>query len=274
MAEALQVHVFGGRIGECILLGLPGGRWAVIDIYLEDLADPGESPIIRFLQERGIKELEFFCLTHPHNDHVKGASYLLRNYRILRFLGFGASSPSESYNRIVKILKTKARRLHDNAQEEAIASDLLEALADVNAKVTNKQMVLDPVTVNYTALDEIAGPEQLRLRMVAVAPSGRSVGVYNEQLNACFDKTTRGKILADKIEGVAHNEISSGFVLEYGTQRVILGGDVESPGWQDILQRPEPGFNLRADLVKVSHHGSENGYCPELWEKILEPATR
>src|SRR5580658_10809261 len=107
MAEPLQVHVFGGAIGECIVLGLPGARWAVIDVYLADLANPIGSPVIRFLEEKGIRELEFLCLTHPHGDHVRGVGHLIKNYRIRRFLGFGAALPAESYNRIVKVLKTK-----------------------------------------------------------------------------------------------------------------------------------------------------------------------
>src|SRR6266446_4768913 len=128
MAGPLHVHVFGGAVGECILLGLPGDRWGVIDVYLADTADPKQNLVLTFLGQQGIKEIEFLCLTHPHSDHVKGASYLVENYRVRHFLGFGALLPELLYNRIVKVLKTKARRLHDSAQEEALASDLLRTL--------------------------------------------------------------------------------------------------------------------------------------------------
>src|SRR5205823_810216 len=124
-------------------------------------------------------ELEFVCLTHPHSDHVTGASYLVENYQIRRFLGFGALPPEQLYNQIVKVLKTKAKRLHDGAQEEAIVSDLLKVLEIVNAKVKRRELAHDPVTVNYCVLDELVGPEKLRLKMTAIAPSGRSVSVYH-----------------------------------------------------------------------------------------------
>jgi beta-lactamase superfamily II metal-dependent hydrolase len=274
MAEPLQVHVFGGKVGESIVLGLPKGRWGIIDVYLADPANPGRNPAIRFLESRRVKELEFLCLTHPHSDHVKGVKYFVENYRIRRFLGFGALPPEQLYNQIVKVLKTKAKRLHDRTEEEAIATELLDALEVVNEKVKRREMVHDPVVVNSCVFYEDVEPEKLRLRIMAIAPSGRSVGVYNGQLSACFDKGNPGKILADKVEGVDHNEISSAFMVEYGAHRVLLGGDVESPGWLDILGRPGPGFVLRADLVKVSHHGSENGYCAELWEQHLSPQKR
>src|SRR5262249_32305429 len=43
------------------------------------------------------------------------------------------------------------------------------------------------------------------------------------------------------------------------------GGDVERPGWADVLTEIRPR-DLAANLVKVSHHGSTNGYCEGLWE--------
>src|SRR5260370_19464229 len=107
MAEPMQVQVLGAAVGECIDVGLPGGRWGIIDVYLTDLANPSDSLVIKFLEEKGVRELDFLCLTHPHGDHVKGAGYLIRNYKIRRFLGFGALPPAQLYNQIVKVLKTK-----------------------------------------------------------------------------------------------------------------------------------------------------------------------
>lgn len=269
MAEPLEIHVFGGAIGESLILGLPGNRWAMIDVYVTDLANPHNTPAVRFLREKKISELEFLCLTHPHGDHVKGASYLIKSFRIRRFLGFGTLPPQQLYNQIVKVLKIKALQLHDSSQEEELASELLQTLELVNAKVKRGEMVHDPVVVNTSILDET--PDGVRLRLFAIAPSGRSVTAYNQQLSACFDTERAERILVDRIDGVHHNEISAAFILEYGTQRVILGGDLENAGWRDVVNRPAPGFNLHAELVKVSHHGSQNGYCPGLWENHLSP---
>ena len=246
----------------------------MVDIFLITSANPTDNPVIRLLENNGVKELDFLCLTHPHYDHVKGVSYLVNNYKIRRFLGFATLTPQEFYNQMVKVLITKAKRLHYHAPEKEIASELLEALGSINNKVKNGQMVHDPVVVTATVLNEVVGQEKLPLRMTAIAPSGRSVARYHEKLSACFDISDPGKILADKVEEIEHNEISSAFILEYGAHRIILGGDVESSGWSDILQRPAPGFDLRADLVKVSHHGSENAYCPGLWEQQLSPQKR
>jgi competence protein ComEC len=42
---------------------------------------------------------------------------------------------------------------------------------------------------------------------------------------------------------------------------VILGADAGIASWQQIIM--EHGRNLQADLLKVSHHGSQHGTDPE-----------
>ena len=64
-----------------------------------------------------------------------------------------------------------------------------------------------------------------------------------------------------------HNEVSAALVVRYGKTTLVLGGDVESLGWTRalaLLKRLNLG--VAAHFVKVSHHGSTNGYCPELWQ--------
>lgn len=269
MPDELEVHLFGANVGESILLGLPGGRWGLVDVHIPELSNPRSSALIRFLQERQVHELEFFCLTHPHADHIKGTLFILENFFIHRFLGFASIIPPQLYNQIVKVLNLKAARLHDPADLKEINSQLLSALALVKEKTISRQIVTDPVVVNYEVLNEPAGPNNPHLRMVALAPSGRSIDLYLQALSSCFDASNPHTVLVEKIPAVDHNLISSGFLLEYGTQRVVLGGDMNSDGWQDVLSRPAPGFDLASDLVKVSHHGSTNGYCPGLWERHL-----
>src|SRR5207244_4263633 len=124
--------------------------------------------------------------------------------------------------------RVKAKQLHDNSREQEVVDDLMKALEVVNTKVDSGKMVHDPVTVGLSVLDEVVGPNRIRLKMYAIAPSGRSRTNFIKQLGACFNKVTPGVLLAEQINGVKHNEISSAFVIEYGAQRIVLGGDMES----------------------------------------------
>jgi hypothetical protein len=52
--------------------------------------------------------------------------------------------------------------------------------------------------------------------------------------------------------------------VRFGQTRIILGGDVDSGGWRDAIAQVGPA-ELASDAVKLSHHGSTNGYCEGLW---------
>lgn len=70
-AKLLEVHVLGAGRGESIVLRLPDGGWGVVDCCASSSSDESKNSTLEFLRSRNIKELEFLCLTHPHDDHYK-----------------------------------------------------------------------------------------------------------------------------------------------------------------------------------------------------------
>ena len=88
--------------GESIIIRLPNGKWGVVDCYASSISDSGKNYTLQFLLERGIKELEFVCLTHPHEDHYRGLSHLLQEFPVRFFWrmkpcgppGTGTTAPS------------------------------------------------------------------------------------------------------------------------------------------------------------------------------------
>ena len=83
------------------------------------------------------------------------------------------------------------------------------------------------------------------------------------------------------------NQASLGFTVNYGGAQVLLGGDMESLNWNSLRkqwaeQRKEWKENnkrfpeLKPNLVKVSHHGSETSCLPRMWGKngFLVPKGR
>ncbi|MEO7714648.1 MAG: hypothetical protein ABIY70_00480 [Capsulimonas sp.] len=73
-------------------------------------------------------------------------------------------------------------------------------------------------------------------------------------------------------ESLDHNELSAAFLIEFGDSRILLGGDVTKNTWQSIFDNQD---NNHVDFtnivfVKISHHGSSNGYCDELWPNLSQ----
>jgi hypothetical protein len=98
-------------------------------------------------------------------------------------------------------------------------------------------------------------------RIIGIAPSGDQVDEYNRGLRGCFDE--KGNVKA-RLPHAHHNVISSALLVIHGSTRVVLGGDVERNGWSDAIEEIGPK-HLAAHAVKISHHGSSNGYCEGLW---------
>src|ERR1043166_5494747 len=80
VTEPLEITVFGGRIGESIVVRLPGNLWGVVDNYTPALSNPSSNPALRYLEKHNVERLKFICLTHPHHDHYRGMGYLLRRF--------------------------------------------------------------------------------------------------------------------------------------------------------------------------------------------------
>ncbi|GAM96980.1 late competence protein ComEC [alpha proteobacterium U9-1i] len=63
------------------------------------------------------------------------------------------------------------------------------------------------------------------------------------------------------------NDLSVAVFVTYGRFRILFGGDLERPGWLELLKSP----SFRADLRSVnaivgSHHGRASGKCDELFD--------
>lgn len=79
----------------------------------------------------------------------------------------------------------------------------------------------------------------------------------------------------DHSDGLARsqrNDCSIVVRLEYAGSRVLLAADIESQGWQWILDR---NTDVRADVLKFPHHGAWHEGGPQLDEIIdaVEPSV-
>lgn len=250
----LEVHVLGGSIGESIILKLPSGEWGVIDCYARSLRDPSANATLSFLQKNGVKELAFLCLTHPHDDHFRGMSQVLASLRVRCFWRFPTLSASHlkrlAQYFLVEAKKSGVRSERENADEFA---SILRTARTMNKRYPSERTELYPLQDDPDA----------RCKITAIAPCGRQQDSYERLLLGCFAerRVTRQLPVAE------HNLISIALMVEFGDCRIILGGDVEGGGWEEICNVFPPG-RLGATAVKVAHHGSTNGWIEGLWSRF------
>lgn len=63
------------------------------------------------------------------------------------------------------------------------------------------------------------------------------------------------------------NDLSLVTFLDHNDVHMVFPGDLEKAGWRVLLQSPDFRTALaRVKLFVASHHGRENGYCPEVFD--------
>ena len=68
------------------------------------------------------------------------------------------------------------------------------------------------------------------------------------------------------------NNLSLLTFLDVGDVSFVLGGDIERPGWIELLENSHiQGFLRRVNVFVASHHGRESGYCREVFD-YCEPS--
>jgi hypothetical protein len=285
MGKPLGVHVLGQGFGESIILEMPNGGVGVIDCFAPQLKATTRAerlqanPTLRFLiQELKAERLAFVALSHPHEDHGRGLTHILEEFRgrideIWVFRAF----LSIDLERHMKALINGRRRL----DIECLRDEPVGTFTDELSKVTELILELTSRTSAVKAhFRYFSGPRRFTvtaepLIFHMIGPTDRLVADYEQSLAdnmaGLVDDTGRNVNPNWQPDHVNHNRVSAALVVEYGSTRVVLGADMEMDAWQAVLREIDSGteYNLPlgCHLLKVSHHGSMTGHCPALYER-------
>jgi hypothetical protein len=264
MSEPIEVHVFGGKKGESIALRLPDNRWGVVDNYTPSLKNHSTNPTLRYLQSRGVNRLSFLCLTHPHEDHYRGMSHLIQYFDPDRIWIFGAETHRDLHAKVAAVLRLKSLSCNMENDDVGNEDELVAVLDGIRDRCRDKTRVprleVRRLQLEQPLLELDSDPV---LKITAIGATGGQILQYEETLSKCFEGNG---FLADRVPNINHNLISGGLLIEYGQARIVLGGDIETEGWEETMKSLASKGRLRSILIKASHHGSTDGYCKGLWD--------
>jgi len=83
MPPILRVTFLDVGQGDAALVEFPNRKTLLIDTGDRTFRrDYGEFTIAPFLKRKGIRRIDILALSHPHNDHIGGAPYLMQHFRI------------------------------------------------------------------------------------------------------------------------------------------------------------------------------------------------
>lgn len=97
----LQITYLDVGQGDAILVRFPDRKTLLIDTGDRTFRrDYGEFVIAPFLRRKGIRRIDYLALSHPHNDHIGGAPYLIRNFRVGEIWESEVTASSRIYREI------------------------------------------------------------------------------------------------------------------------------------------------------------------------------
>jgi hypothetical protein len=264
--DELEISVIGPGRGECVLIHLGNNEWCVVDsCFPRDFQEPVALEYLKSFQNDAASRIRLVVATHWHDDHVRGLSGILRASPQARF-ACSAALKTEIFMRLVAQSEL-ALSGRSGVEEFASIYKLLLERAD-------QSMPSDLVCPMYASenrqLLSLHGLERVfPIRLTSLSPADGAITLAYRQIAKLIPSAgdPQRRILSQD-----PNHTSIAMWVEAGLRHVLLGADLENTerpgdGWIAVVSSFQQ--TGRAAIFKVPHHGSANGHCDEVWEKLL-----
>ena len=232
----LQVHVLdvGPVEGDSILIISPTGKSVLIDA-----GDAGKGKVVLdALKRYKVEHLDYFIATHPHPDHIGGADEVLGAIKVGTAIdnGVDLSTPPPPVG---------ARKPNGKAAAAPTPAPKKSKTKAVNSFFDEYAAVLKQNGAQYEKAQpgkkyDLGGGAILTV----LAPS--EPFFTNEQMKAGGNETNANSIVLR---------------LDYGDFSMLFMGDAEAQTEQRLIGK---NLNLKANVIKVAHHGSKYATSEEL----------
>ncbi len=103
--QNLELVVLDVGQGDATLIHSPNGKTMLIDAGLRfGGKDMGKDVILPYLKHRDWSKIDLLVLTHPHNDHIGGAQYLMENIDVGKIMMPAIEYDSYGYNALCDVI--------------------------------------------------------------------------------------------------------------------------------------------------------------------------
>lgn len=260
LQEEIEVSIFGRGYGEAVAIHYGDGNWVLIDSLIDS---NGISAPLSYLDSINVKrdQIKVVLATHWHDDHVRGLAQIYEEANQAEFF-FSAALVDDEWKAF-----NQRQRVTGGSR---ISSGLSELRRIAEAQEAQHRPVLRYATINRSILrvgaDDLS--HKVSVDFEALAPCDADIAAFHQMLADTPAAVSR-------VMPFHRNDVSVPIWLRIGNHRILLGADLEvvqdlDRGWNAVLNSLAT-LDGEADLVKVSHHGSENGHHPDLWEHHVKP---
>jgi competence protein ComEC len=158
----LEISFLDVGQGDCAVIRFPNGRTMVVDAGDRNPGfDAGERIVGPFLWREGIGRIDVLLLTHPDDDHIGGAPFVLRNFRVGLVLDPGEPAGSVTYREVLEVIRQRGIPC-----AAARAGDSLTGLGEASVEIFHPPKVNERGTVlaYNTSTNNLSVVTSVRLR--------------------------------------------------------------------------------------------------------------
>lgn len=267
-SDEVEVSLFGPGVGECVVVHLGEGDWIVVDSCVE--TGSGRPIALEYLDQLGVdvsKAVKLVVVTHWHDDHIKGASVILRAAQQAEVVCSAALSRDEFFE-AVGAAEHALTESPGTAEFSAIFKTLTERAA---SGVRPQSIGPTWVMASQCLLSLRNMGRKCPAEVHALSPSSGSMSLAFHEIAHLLPQYGKPKRRAVALRP---NQLGVVLWVGVGDVRLLLGSDLEEStsltlGWQAVV-RSTTRPTGRAQIFKVPHHGSKNADSPEVWDQMLD----
>jgi beta-lactamase superfamily II metal-dependent hydrolase len=254
--DEFELSVFGAGVGESIVAHLGDGDWLVVDSCLNpETGTPIALDYFNALQGHKRPAILAIVLTHWHDDHTSGAVKILESAPAADLV-CSTAFKSDEFKRALEAIRIS--RISRSGLDEL--GGIFEALLarKQSPKLASANRLLR--RTNYATVTSLSPADST---------------VWNAFHNLAPLLVSAGRPRR-RVPQHSQNDASIVLWLEFGSARVLLGGDLETGGgpdrgWRAILTDRERSSE-RGSIFKVAHHGSPDADLDGIWSDLLMPS--
>ena len=249
-SDEFEFTLIGPGYGESIILHLGGGVWVLVDSNVDKDGNPRS---LQYLESIGCDPAQSVALivaTHWHDDHIRGMEKMVKVCSSAKFCCSNVLSNDELLATISALESRHLSVAGSGAQEiHRVLSWLLNQSSKPTLAIANRLLYA-----------------QDKCEIWSFTPSDSAILKFMRSIGNLLPREGQGK---SRIPNLYPNDAAVVLLVKVGNFAVLLGSDLERPGWLEILEnRDRP--SVKASVFKVPHHGSENANEPGVWEQMLK----
>lgn len=255
----IEVVLFGPGYGECVLVHFGNDEWAIVDSCT--FKDIKEAAPLFYLKELGKNPsccVKAVVATHWDDDHIRKISQIVDECTSASFCISGALNSTK----FLTLLTDIPPSILSSQKTPSGLSEFNKALSILLER--NKHAI-------YAIMDRTLWKSEIDLenKLCSLSPHD---SIFEESIKAILELIPNRKSSNGKIKPPSPNLTSVVLWVQIGEIRILLGADLEEgtkhKGWSLILQYSRTP-DEKAIIFKVPHHGSKNGFHPDVWDQLL-----